>query len=260
MRETDGRKRKHEVLEALRIRAIRRIEQGESPEMVMKALGMNRRTIYKWIARYRERGIAGLKATPLSGRPLKLDGTKLRWKFRTVVTKSLSQLRFPLALWTREVVKELIERKYGIKLSVVSAGRLLKKLGLSCQKPLMRAFQQDPVILKQWIEEDYPKIKQLARRHKADIYFEDEAGIISDHHVGTTWGVKGTTPVVRTTKARFSVNMISAITSKGTMRFMTDAGKMNVSVFCEFLKRLIIMPLKRSFLSWINIRYIAHCG
>ena len=55
MRETDGRKPKHDVLEALRIRAVQQIGQGESPEVVIKALGMNRRTIYKWIALYRER-------------------------------------------------------------------------------------------------------------------------------------------------------------------------------------------------------------
>jgi transposase len=248
MRETDGRKLKHDVLEALRIRAVRRIEQGESPEMVIKVLGMNRRTIYKWIAKYREGGIEALKATPLSGRPLKLSGAKLQWIFRTVVTKNPLQLRFPFALWTREMVKELIERKYGIKLSAVSVGRLFKKLGLSCQKPLMRAFQQDPVIVKQWIEEEYPKIKQLAHQQKADIYFEDEAGIRSDHHVGTTWGMKGTTPVVKTTGARFSVNMISAITSKGKMRFMTFAGKMKASVFCQFLKRLIHNASTKIFL------------
>lgn len=248
MRETDGRKLKHDVLEALRIRAVRRIEQGESPEMVIKVLGMNRRTIYKWIAKYREGGIEALKATPLSGRPLKLSGAKLQWIFRTVVTKNPLQLRFSFALWTREMVKELIERKYGIKLSAVSVGRLFKKLGLSCQKPLMRAFQQDPVIVQQWIEEEYPKIKQLARQQKADIYFEDEAGIRSDHHVGTTWGMKGTTPVVKTTGARFSVNMISAITSKGKMRFMTFAGKMKASVFCQFLKRLIHNASTKIFL------------
>ena len=238
MRETDGRKLKHDVLEALRIRAVRRIEQGESPEIVIKALGMNRRTIYRWIALYREGGIEALKATPLAGRPLKLGGVKLRWVFKTVTTKNPLQLKFPFALWTREMVKELIERKYGVKLSVVSVGRLLRKLGLSCQKPLMRAFQQDPVFVQQWIEEDYPKIKQLARQEKAEIYFEDEAGIRSDHHFGTTWGMKGTTTIVKTTGARFSLNMISAITSKGKMKFMTYSGKMKAPVFCEFLKRL----------------------
>ena len=89
MRETDGRKLKHDVLESLRIRAVHRVEQGESPEMVIKALGMNRRTIYKWIARYREGGVDGLKATPLSGRPLKLSGAKqlAAWVYRVVVEK-----------------------------------------------------------------------------------------------------------------------------------------------------------------------------
>jgi len=248
MRETDGRKLKHDVLEALRIRSVQQIEYGESPEVVIRALGMNRRTIYKWRALYRERGIDGLRAAPLSGRPLKLNGAMLRWIFKTVTTKNPLQLKFPFALWTREMVRDLIEKQYGIKLSVVSVGRLLKKLGLSCQKPLMRAFQQDPVVVQQWIEEDYPKIKQLARRQKAGIYFEDEAGIRSDHHFGRTWGMKGATPVVKTTGARFSVNMISAITSKGKMKFMTYSGKMKAAVFCEFLKRLIHNVTTKIFL------------
>jgi transposase len=248
MRDTDGRKLTHGVLEALRIRAVYRIEQGESPETVINALGMNRRTIYRWIALYREGGTEALKARPLFGRPLKLSGTQLRWIYKTVVTKNPLQLRFSFALWTREMVKELIERKYGIRLSVVSVGRLLKKLGLSCQKPLMRAFQQDPVIVQQWREEAYPKIQRLARQEKAAIYFEDEAGIRSDYHRGTTWGMKGKTPVVRTTGARFSMNMISAITSNGAMRFMTYSGKMKASLFCEFLKRLIYNASTKIFL------------
>jgi len=248
MRETDGRKLKHDVLEAIRIRAVLQIQYGESPEHVIRVLGMNRRTIYKWIALYREGGIKALKARPLLGRPLTLSGAKLRWIFKTVTTKNPLQLKFPFALWTREMVKELIERKYGIKLNVVSAGRLLKKLGLSCQKPLMKAFQQDPVIVQQWIAEDYPKIKALAKREGTEIYFEDEAGVRSDYHSGTTWAIKGETPVVKTTGARFSLNMISAITSKGKMKFMTHSGKVDASVFCEFLKRLMHNITKKIFL------------
>jgi transposase len=245
---TDGRKLKHDVLEAIRIRAVRQVETGESPEVVIKALGMTRGCIYKWIAKYREGGTEALKAKPLSGRPLKLTGSNLRWIFKTVTTKNPLQLQFPYALWTREMVKELIAKKYGVKLNVTSVGRLLKKLGLSCQRPLMRAFQQNPVVVNEWIERDYPKIKKLALKGKAEIYFEDEAGVRSDYHRGTTWAVRGDTPVIRTTGARFSMQMISAITARGKMKFMTHNGKVNAKVFCDFLKRLIHNAANKIFL------------
>lgn len=239
MNTTDGRKLRHEVLEAIRIRAVKQVEAGESPEVVIRALGMNRRCIYKWIAKYREGGVDALRARVLSGRPLTLTGSQLRWIFRTVTTKNPLQLQFPYALWTREMVKELIKRKYRIKLSITSVGRLLKKLGLSCQKPLMRAFQQDRVLVQQWVEQDYPKIRAKAKKIKAEIYFGDEAGMRSDYHRGTTWGLRGDTPIIATTGARFSMNMLSAITAKGKIRFMTHTGKINATVFCEFLKRLM---------------------
>ncbi len=248
MKITDGRKLKHDVLEAIRIRAVKQVETGESPEAVIKALGMTRGCIYKWIAKYREGGTDALKAKPLTGRPLKLTGPNLRWIFKTVTTKNPLQLQFPFALWTREMVKELIRREYGIKLNVTSVGRLLKKLGLSCQKPLMRAFQQNPVVVREWVERDYPKIRKLAQKNKADIYFEDEAGVRSDYHGGTTWAVRGNTPVVETTGARFSMQMISAITARGKMKFMTHKGKVNAKVFCEFLKRLMHNAANKIFL------------
>ena len=248
MQTNDGRKLKHDVLEALRLRAVRQVEAGESPEVVIKALGMTRGCIYKWIAKYREGGPEALRAKPLSGRPLKLTGPNLRWIFRTVTTKNPLQLQFPYALWTREMIKELIARKYGIKLNVTSVGRLLKKLGLSCQRPLMRAFQQDPLVVQEWIALDYPKIKKLAKKEQADIYFEDEAGVRSDYHRGTTWAVRGDTPIIKTTGARFSMQMISAITAKGKMKFMTYSGKVNAKIFCGFLKRLMHNASNKIFL------------
>lgn len=248
MKTLDGRKLKHEALEAIRIRAVLQVERGESPEMVIKSLGMDRSCIYKWIAKYREGGIAALKSKPLSGRPLTLNGRQLRWVYKTVTGKNPLQLEFSYALWTREMVRELIEKKYGIKLSVVSVGRLLKKLGLSCQKPLMRAFQQNPVIVQEWVDKVYPAIKEEAKKEGAEIFFEDESGVRSDYHSGTTWGIKGQTPVVKTTGARFSLNMISAISAQGKMRFMTVKGKVNGGVFCEFLKRLMYNAEKKIFL------------
>ena len=248
MKTLDGRKLNHEALEAIRIRAVLQVERGESPETVIKSLGMDRSCIYKWIAKYREGGLGALKAKKLLGRPLTLKGPQLRWIYKTITNKNPVQLQFPYALWTREMVRELIENKYGITISAVSVGRLLKKLGLSCQKPLMRAFQQDPVVTQEWVDKVYPKIKKEAKKEKAEIFFGDEAGVRSDYHGGTTWGVKGQTPIISTTGARFSLNMLSAVSAQGGMRFMTHKGKVNSAVFCDFLNRLMHNAKNKIFL------------
>jgi hypothetical protein len=89
------------------------------------------------------------------------------------------------------------------------------------------------------LDSEFTKIKALARKEKADIYFGDEASVRSDFHSGTSWAPKGHTPVVKTTGARFSVNMISAINPRGKLRFMTIDGRFNAAKFIEFLNRLI---------------------
>lgn len=73
MRDNDGRKLDHQTLEALRIRAVRQIEEGAHPVAVADALGMRKSTVYGWLAKFREGGEAALKAKPVPGRQPKLD-------------------------------------------------------------------------------------------------------------------------------------------------------------------------------------------
>src|SRR3984885_14260904 len=222
----DARKLDHATLEALRIRAVRSVQDGARPEDVARTLRVTPRAMYRWLALYRRGGWHALKAEPLAGRPPKLDGSMLRWLYRTVTQKNPLQLKFQFALWTREMVAELIERKSGVRLARNSVGRLLAQLGITPQKPLYRAIEQ-----------------------AADIYFGDAAHIRSDHHAGRSWGKRGETPVVATTGARHAMSLLSAITSKGRMRFMIKAaGGVNAEVFIEFLKRLLVGATRPIFL------------
>jgi Winged helix-turn helix len=104
------------------------------------------------------------------------------------------QLGFRFALWTRAMVAELIGRQFGVRLSVARVGRLLRSLGLSPQRPLYRAWQQDPEAVRRWQTETYPKLRAEAQQVGATIYFVDEAGVRSDYHAGTTWAPVGQTP------------------------------------------------------------------
>ena len=137
------------------------------------------------------------------------------------------------------MVRELIRREFGVALSEVSVGRLLRKLGLSPQRPLYRAYQQNPEAVRRWKAEEYPAIREQAAKAGATIYFADEAGVRSDYHAGTTWAPVGRTPVVATTGDRFGVNLISAVTAKGKLRFAAYEGSLNGPVFIDFCRRLL---------------------
>ena len=138
------------------------------------------------------------------------------------------------------MVQTLIAERYKVKLSHSSVCRLLHQLGLSAQRPLWRAYQQNPEAVKQWLATEYPTIQRRARREGATIFFADEAGVRSDYHSGTTWGQRGRTPVVSSTGARFGVNLISAVSAQGQLRFMLTEGRVTAAVFMDFLKRLLV--------------------
>jgi len=249
MRKDDARKLNHTTLEELRKRAVRMVQKGESPEVVGKTLGLNRTTIYDWLAAFRRGGWDALKAKPVPGRPPQLTDKQVKWIYDAVTLKNPMQFKFEFALWTREMIATVINDKFGVKLSRVSIGRLLAQLGITFQKPLHRAKERDESLVRKWLKTEYPKIKKMARTQGADIYFGDAAHMRSDHHAGKTWGKKGETPIVETTGARHGISLISAITSKGKMRFMIkEKGGVNSDVFIEFLKRLMVGAKHKIFL------------
>lgn len=239
MRDNDGRKLDHKTLEVLRMRAIEQVAAGAHPEQVAVTLGFHKNTVYGWLAKAREGGKDALKAKAVPGRPPRLSATQISRLYGFIAGVDPRQLSFEFALWTREMVREVIVREFGVKLSVVSVGRLLRTMGMSPQRPLHRAYQQNPDAVQAWKVEQFPAIRAEAKKAGATVYFADEAGIRSDYHAGTTWAPVGQTPVVANTGARYSINMLSAVSAQGALRFMLHDGTVNATVFIEFCKRLL---------------------
>jgi len=149
--------------------------------------------------------MGGLRARKASGRPKRLTGAQLKWIYNTVTTKNPMQLRFSICVVDESDDPDPDFSASMASSSVVSSvGRLLAQMGLSCQKPLSRAFEQDATLVKRWIERDFPKLRALAKKERAVVFFSDESGVRSDFHAGTTWGIRGKTQVVRHTGKRFS--------------------------------------------------------
>jgi transposase len=154
----------------------------------------------------RDRGVEGQAGAGAAG---ELDGRQIARLYALIVGNDPRQLQFDFALWTREMVRQVIRAEFKVALSVVSVvsvvsvGRLLKKMGLSPQRPLHRAYEQDPDAVERWKTETYPAIRAEAEEAGATIYFGDEAGIRLDYHAGTTWAPVGRTPVVHGTRRGF---------------------------------------------------------
>lgn len=231
------------------MRAVSAIGQGMGPTEAARVFGVTRASIHNWINRYKVGGKRALKARR-RGRPKapRLSGRQAARAVRMIAGKCPDQLRLPFALWTREAVAELLARDFGVSVSVWTVGRYLKSWGMTPQKPLRRAYEQDPEAVRRWLTQEYPAIARRARRERAEIHWGDEMGLRSDHQTGTSWGRRGQTPVVLGTGKRFRLNMISTVTNRGRLLFMIFTGSFNTKVFLKFVKRLIRQVRRKVFL------------
>lgn len=237
----DGRALTREMLEAMRNMALDRMAESELPTAISASFGMNRTWAYKvrLKARGRGKGKRALRLRKAPGRRRTLTAAQEPQVFRWVNGKNPRQYGFDLGLWTRQIVRELIEQRFGVRLCLASVGALLARLGLTPQKPLQRAYQRDLESITRWQRETYPEIARQAKRDKADIYFWDESGFRADAVQDKTWGVRGQTPVVNVPGQRRGISAASAVSAKGAFWFATYKGGLNGELFVTFLRRLM---------------------
>ena len=256
----DGRRLDHNTLEEIRMMAVQRVWEGERPSVVIASYGFARPVIYRWLreARGKGRGLRALRSRKGTGRPRRLAPKQEQQLFRWINGKDPRQHGFDFGLWTRLVVRKLIADKFGANLGVTAVGKLLAKLGLTPQKPLKRAYERDPAAIEAWKRDTYPSIAGRAKKRGAEIYFWDESGFRADVVQGTTWGVRGQTPVIRVPGQRQSVSAASAVNARGGFWFATYKGGMNSGLFIEMLK--VLMHRRRKPLILILDSLPAHKG
>ena len=237
----DARRISLEAQEDLRRRAVAAVKAGHSQADVATVLGVSPTSVWRWVDAVRRKGSAGLKAGRRGRRPGEqkaLDPKQEARVRRAVLGKFPDQVAIPGLVWTRPQVRQLIRNWFGIGLSLVTVGKYLRSWGLSPQKPIRRAYEQNPEAVARWLAEEYPAIEAKARREKALILWLDQTGLRSDASVGTGWAPLGQPPVVPKTGKRFGVNVMAAISNKGELYFTCYRGSFNGPVLLAYLKRL----------------------
>ena len=258
MEKEDARFQTLEQLHERRKQVVRLHRKGYGVMQIVELSGLSYPTVRCAIDRYEEGGAAAIKPAsrgkqPGNGRLLTEDQEHA---IRQVICdKRPEQLKMEFALWSRSAVAQLIEREYGIKLSVRGVGNYLARWGFTPQKPIKKAYEQRPEAVQAWLDEQYPEIEKRAKTEGAEIHWGDETALVNTDVRGRSYAPAGQTPVTYAVGGtRQKLSMIATVTNKGQTRWMIIDEAFNSDKLIEFLGALIKDAGKKVFLILDNLR------
>jgi transposase len=223
----------------VRIRAVHAVlKDGLAVTKVAEAYGTDRTTLHRWLARFKAEGHCGLERRPVPGRPRKianLDAAKLV----AIVMAPASTFGYETDFWTTPRLSQVIQANFGVTVSKQTIMRRLHEAGMSYQKPERQYFELSEEERAAWRRQELPKIRRAVRRHRAILYFQDEANISLTALLGKTWAPRGMTPKQRVTGKRGGVAALSAITSGGQLIFRLHDKRIASAEVIDFLAEML---------------------
>lgn len=236
---------------------VRLSKSGKKNGEIAEIVDVSERHVRSIKKQYAEGGLAALKPKKRGrsvGEKRILTSEQEKEIQTIIVDKDPMQLKFKECMWTRENISELIFRKYGIKMKLSTLGYYLQRWGFSVQRPVKRAYKQDEKKIDEWLNEEFPGITERANAENAEIFFGDETDIQNTCNYMKGYAPKGKTPVVRTQAQKFKVNMLSAVSKRGKLRFVLYKENMDSDKLIDFMRRLVYDSAKKVFLILDNLR------
>ena len=157
-------------------------QAGQTYDAIAAQVGLSPTGVFDICKRHAERGAAGLKTGPRGPEPgyrRSLDADQEAETCDLIRRHTPDALGLPFALWSRAAVRGLILRRFGVCLAVRTMGTYLARWGFTAQKPLRRAYEQDPAAVRRWLRRDYPAIAARAKAEGGTIFWGDETGLRS---------------------------------------------------------------------------------
>lgn len=254
----DGRKcSKQQQVEARR-RAMLLLKKGWHERDIAEAMGVHERTVRQWKQHQRDHGTEALLRDERGrqhGEGRKLTATQEKQVQGLIADKLPEQLKLSFALWTRKAVAELLKQRFGIKLPVRTMGLYLKRWGFTPQKPIKKAYEQNPKKVQAWLAQEYPQIAAAAKADGAEIYWGDQTGVNNQPNTPRGYAPRGKTPVIKQMSKRFGSSVMSAVSNRGSARWMVYKGALDAVLLIKFLERLVrSMRGRKVYLILDNLR------
>jgi transposase len=257
MKRVDMRKLAPAAQEERRRQVIGLRQNGASYAAIAAQIGLSQTGVFDICQRFAAKGQKGLVSGKRGRKPDEqwlLDATQERAIKRLICRHMPDDLGLDFALWSREAVRALIRRQYGVRLAVRTTGTYLARRGFTAQKPLRRAYEQNPADVRHWLRHAYPAIVARARRARGVIVWGDETGLRDDDVRGRSDAPPGQTPVVRPNHRRIRLGLISAVSNRGELRWKVLDGAIKAPVLIGFLHRLIRDAKRKVFLILDRLR------
>jgi transposase len=242
MQKRDGRSIPDAALEVLRERAVAMHEAGNPQRAIAAVLGVHKNTVHPWLKGWRVAGAAALQAKKRGRRHAAqrlLDADQATEVQQLMIEHTPDPLDLPFALWGREAGRALARARCGVRLALRTVSDDLRRWRFTPQRPVKRALERQDAAVRAWLAEHDPKIAARARAEGAAIHGGDETGLSNQAVHGRSFAPKGQTPVLRRPATRRPLSMISAVTNRGSLRFMLYEGALNAGLFLIFLPRLV---------------------
>lgn len=257
MENQDARTLPREVQQHNRNLAIRLFQKGKKRAEIAEIVGVHYGVVCRWIRAWEKGGKKAIqlkKRGPGTGEGRILTKAQESELKKLLCEKNPKQLRLPFALWNRKAIQSAIFKMWRVRIAVRTIGDYMKRWGFTPQKPIKRAYEKSPKAVQEWLDHTYPEIKARAKKENAEIYWGDETGVRNDCQHSRGYAPRGKTPVVEINAKRFSLNMISAISNQGLLRFMMYEQTMSARVLIRFMNRLVKDAGRKVFLVLDNLR------
>src|ERR671915_2358766 len=242
MKHVDMRKLPAAAQEERRRQVIGLRQRGLTYGAIATQVGLSPTGVFDICKRFAAEGANGLVSKPRGRKPDEqrlLDAAQeaeVRW---LICRHTPDELELPFALWSRAAVRAVIWQRCGVVLAVRTVGKYLARWGFTAQKPLRRAYEQNPAAVRHWLRREYPAIVAAARRARGTIFWGDETGLRSDDVRGRGYAPRGRTPVVRVCHRRAGLSLLSLVSNRGELRWMVVDAVVNAPAFIRFLERLV---------------------
>ncbi len=146
----------------IRLYAVYQVSLGQASRNLESLYNASFKQITNWVHRFEESGIEGLKDKPKSGRIPKLAHENLIKLSNMLKNNSPEEFGYNTATWNGPILREYIEKNFGIQYQKAQIYNLLKKLDFTYQKGKAKYPEAD----EEKREEFKETIKKTSRRTK----------------------------------------------------------------------------------------------